>query len=162
MSELTLAELIELALENSERKRGMTHKDRDWPLGPEQFVRPRRKTVDRWRKDLVRNFGLWDSIMIMNLKPEKPSEPQADPELEEKAKHSELAKLILEAQRRSPRRGRPRKAEKPIVLPGTYIGNMYQKLGEYTCNWNDRCSNEITGGMTLEVLDRLLYGESEL
>jgi len=159
---LTLAELIELALENGARKHGMTRKDRDWPLGPEQYIRPRRKTVDRWRRNIIASFGLWDSLMIINLKPEKPTETQADPELEEKAKHSELAKLILEAQKSSRKRGRPRKAEKPIVLPGTYIGNMYQKLGEYTCNWNDRCSNEITGGMTLEVLDRLLYGEGEL
>jgi len=156
--QLTLSELIELVLENSERKRGMTRKDRDWPLGPEQYIRPRRKTVDRWRRNIIANFGLWDSLMIMNLKSEKKSEPQPDPELEEKAKNSKLAKLILEAQRRSPRRGRPRKKSEPIVLPGTYIGNMYQKLGAYTCNWNDKCSNEITGGMTLEVLDKLLYG----
>jgi len=160
--ELTLSELIELALENSERKRGMTRKDRDWPLGPEQYIRPRRKAVDRWRRNIIANFGLWDSLQIINMKPERP-EPQPDPELEEKAKNSELAKLILEAQRRSPRRGRPRKSPEAIVLPGTYIGNMYQKLGEYTCNWNDKCRNEITGGMTLEVLDKLLYGgESEL
>ena len=111
----------------------------------------------------MRNFGLWDSIMIMNLKPEKPAEVQTDPDLEKKAETSELARLILEAQRSSRKRGRPRKAEKPIVLPGTRIGDMYARLGEYTCNnWNDKCRS-LSGGMTLEVLDQLLYGtEGEL
>ena len=154
--QLTLSELIELALEETSRSRGIHKRDQDWPLGPEQYIKPRRKTIDRWRKDLVRNFGLWDSIMIMNMRPEKP-EPQTDPDLEEKAETSELAKLILQAQRSSRRRGRPRKAES-IILPGSHIGNMYQVLGEYTCSWSEKCSREISGGFTLEVLDQLLYG----
>lgn len=141
-----LTTLIEEALE----KKASRSKS-SWPLGPVQRIRFRNKSRRMMRLQFIQNFGIWGAIEVLNMKPEKKPEEKLNIDTKDP-----LGKLIAEALK-GKRRGRPRKREESRILPGTKIGDMYQKLGDYTCDWKDKPDSEVDVG-TMEVIEGLLYG----
>jgi len=139
-----LGDLIEEALEKKAPKSG-------WPLGPVQKIRLRSKTKRLMRLQFIQSFGIWGALEVLNMKAEKEPEEKLSIDMKDP-----LGKLITEALK-GKKRGRPRKKEEARVLPGTMIGNMYQKWGEFTCDWKDKPDSEVDVG-TLEVIESLLYG----
>ncbi|RLI43447.1 hypothetical protein DRO59_00850 [Candidatus Bathyarchaeota archaeon] len=139
-----LADLIEEALEEKASKSG-------WPLGPTQKIRLRNKTKRFMRLQYIQSFGIWGALEVLNMKAEK--EPEGKLNIDTK---DPLGKLIAEALK-GKKRGRPRKKEESRVLPGTRIGDMYAKWGEFHCDWKDKPDSEVDVG-TMEVIESLLYG----
>ena len=140
-----LADLIEEALEKKAPKSR-------WPLGPVQKIRFRGRTKRMMRLQFIQNFGIWGALEVLNMKAEKEPEEKLNIDMKDP-----LGKLIVEALK-GKRRGRPRKKEEARVLPGTMIGDMYAKWGEFHCDWKDKPDYEVDVG-TMEVIESLLYGE---
>ena len=145
-----LTDLIEEALEKKASKSRST-----WPLGPVQRIRFRNKSRRMMRLQYIRLFGIWGALEVLNMRSEKaPEEEKLNIDTKDP-----LGKLIVEALK-GKRRGRPRKKEEARVLPGTKIGDMYAKWGEYTCDWKDKPVREMDAG-TMEIIEGLLYGNEE-
>ncbi len=141
-----LTDLIEEALE----KKASRSKS-SWPVGPVQRIHFRNKSRRMMRLQYIRMFGIWGALEVLNMKPEREPEEELNVNMKDP-----LGKLIVEALKRK-RRGRPRKKEEARVLPGTKIGDMYAKWGEYTCDWKDKPDREVDVG-TMEIIEGLLYG----
>ena len=139
-----LGDLIEEALEKKASKSR-------WPLGPVQKIRFRSRTRRIMRLQYIQAFGIWGALEVLNMRPEKEPEEKLNIDMKDP-----LGKLIVEALK-GKKRGRPRRKEEPRVLPGTRIGDMYAKWGEFHCDWKDKPDSEVDVG-TLEVIESLLYG----
>ena len=139
-----LTDLIEEALEKKASKSR-------WPLGPVQRIRFRGRTRRIMRLQYIQAFGIWGALEVLNMRPEKEPEEKLNIDMKDP-----LGKLIVEALK-GKKRGRPRRKEEPRVLPGTRIGDMYAKWGEFHCDWKDKPDSEVDVG-TLEVIESLLYG----
>jgi len=139
-----LADLIEEALETKASKSR-------WPLGPVQRIRFRGRTKRMMRLQFIQNFGIWGALEVLNMRPKETPKEELNIDMKDP-----LGKLIAEALK-GKKRGRPRRKEEPRVLPGTRIGDMYAKWGEFHCDWKDKPDSEVDVG-TLEVIESLLYG----
>ncbi len=139
-----LTDLIEEALEKKASKSR-------WPLGPTQKIRFRGRTRRIMRLQYIQAFGIWGALEVLNMRPKETPKEELNIDMKDP-----LGKLIAEALK-GKKRGRPRKKVESRVLPGTKIGDMYQKWGEFTCDWKDKPDSEIDVG-TMEVIESLLYG----
>ena len=139
-----LADLIEEALETKASKSR-------WPLGPVQRIRFRGRTKRMMRLQFIQNFGIWGALEVLNMRPKETPKEELNIDMKDP-----LGKLIAEALK-GKKRGRPRKKEESRVLPGTRIGDMYAKWGEFTCDWKDKSDREVDVG-TMEIIEGLLYG----
>jgi len=104
------------------------------------------------RLQFIQNFGIWGALEVLNMRSKETPKEELNIDMKDP-----LGKLIAEALK-GKRRGRPRKKEEARVLPGTMIGDMYQRWGEFTCDWKDKPDSEVDVG-TMEVIESLLYGE---
>ncbi|RKY40184.1 MAG: hypothetical protein DRP85_09065 [Candidatus Makaraimicrobium thalassicum] len=120
--------------------------------------RAKNQTLDRLTR--IRACGsLWDFAEMYFERPE-PEEVKIETGDE---KWDEILNKALNR-----RRGRPRKErEKPKILPGSRVGDMYARVGnEYTCSryyWDDevRESREVPSGVALEIFEEIMYGGGE-
>ena len=120
--------------------------------------RAKNQMLDRLTR--IRACGsLWDFAEMYFGKPE-------EPEVRVETGDEKWDEILNRALNR--RRGRPRKErEKPRILPGTRVGDMYNRVGyEYTCDpwyWVDdvRSPREIPSGVALEIFEAIMYGGGE-
>jgi len=122
------------------------------------LTKGRSKKLDRLSR-MEATGGIWGYIDTYYIPPKE------EKRVEIKTGNEFWDKVLSEAMNK--RRGRPRKQEKGKVLPGSRIGDMYERIGnEYTCNkayWDDevREDREVLSGVALEIFEAILYGNDE-